>query len=1003
MGGGATPHQVRIGLLGPPRIERDGVVVRGFESRRAVDLLCYVAARGRPVPRRELATLFWGEKPDARARSNLSRVLYNLTHLLPDCLDVDRDTVALRGDIAWLDTVDFERQDAAGDPAALASAAELCRDEFMAAADVEDAGVFQEWLDGERQRWRRRAVSVLQRLTEHHLRRREYPAAEGYASRLLAIVPWSEEGHRTLMLALAGTGRRSEALKQFETCRQVLAAELGVEPAVETQALWHRIGAAAGRQRHNLPANATALVDREREMAEIAERLADPDCRLLVLLGPAGIGKTRLALAAAERQADAFLDGVHFAPVAAVDSRPGLVAAIADAVGFSFHERGTAEDQICNYLADKVLLLVLDSFEHLLPAGEDFLSTVLARAPGVKLLVTSRQRLNAGAEWLLEVGGLDYPRDESRDIDAFPAVRLFRQAAVRANQAFALAPDEGPVVARACRTVEGMPLAIELAAAWVRSLSCREIATELERDAATLTDHGRVPHHDLQALFHDSWALLSADEQTAFAQLSVCAGGFEREAAVAIAQASATLLAGLIDKSFLRRDPSGRYGMHELLRQYGLARLAASPDAQRSARDRHAAHFLGLLHDRRDIFGPRHKEVLSDIGSDFANVRAAWAWALERRLIREIAGCADSVLMYLELRSRWGEGIELFGQAVASLEAAAAAPEAAGEVRAVLGSVHAHLGWCLHRAGDVPRATASFHRSVELLRAFGSRPVRASPFYFTGIAAWLSGDNAQAEALLSESLAAATEAGALWYASLASSMLGYVACGTGRFERARECLDEGLQLSQVAGAPIAQAFALLGLGRLAAAKGQYTEARPLMEASLTISRRIEHQFGLAFALMELGAVAQQTGDLADAKRFLEESLAGSTEMGERWGVSRALMGLGALAAAQGEAGAATKHFREAGAQAIAAQAPPLMMDALLGLAEVIAARGDAAPAARMLGIVLHNASTESRTREQATALWARLGAGALPEPASPDSGRPLAETVQELLDLGALG
>ncbi|MGH8631367.1 MAG: ATP-binding protein, partial [Burkholderiales bacterium] len=341
------------------------------------------------------------------------------------------------------------------------------------------------------------------------------------------------------------------------------------------------------RPRDNLPTPPTPLIGRERELAEMARLLGDPQCRLLTLAGPGGIGKTRLAIEAADHQREAFADGAHFVSLAPIRSAEFIVPAIADAIGFAFYGAEDPKAQLLNYLSGKAPLLVLDNLEHLLE-GVALLAEILERGPAVKLLATSRERLNLHGEWVLDIQGLPFPDEAgSAEVEGYSAVALFVQTARRAHVDFVLAAEERPAVARICRLVEGMPLGIELAAAWVRTLSCREIAQEIERNladprqgmdflAASMRD---VPerHRSIRAAFDHSWNLLSAEEQQVMRQLSVFRGGFRREAAEQVAGATLPLLSALVDKSLLRRTEAGRFDLHELVRQYAAAQLQADP------------------------------------------------------------------------------------------------------------------------------------------------------------------------------------------------------------------------------------------------------------------------------------------------------------------------------------------------------------------------------------------------------------------------------------------
>ncbi|MCZ7570278.1 MAG: NB-ARC domain-containing protein [Ardenticatenaceae bacterium] len=406
-------------LFGAVQVEREGKPVRGFKSRKALAVLSYLALQARPVSRSHLADLFWGEKTEARGRANLSWVLHRLATLLPGCLQVDRHSVQFRpGPRFWLDTVAFVDLVAQGEPAALAAAAELYRGEFLAGLELEGCPEFETWLVVQRESWHQRATRVLQELIAYHTGRGEYRAGLRWAMRLLALDPWREEAHRQVMWLLARTGQRGAALAQYESCRRVLAEEFGAEPSQETQALYERILVAPVR-RHNLPLQPTSFVGREAELEALARRLADPGCRLVTIVGPGGIGKTRLAIQAAAQHFDAFLHGVTFVPLTPVSSPEHVIPAVAAALGCSFYGREEPKVQLLKYLGAKELLLVLDNFEHL-REGTDLIVDLLEGAPEVKLLVTSRERLNLRAEWLFAIEGLAYPTSSRTTVAPSP-------------------------------------------------------------------------------------------------------------------------------------------------------------------------------------------------------------------------------------------------------------------------------------------------------------------------------------------------------------------------------------------------------------------------------------------------------------------------------------------------------------------------------------------------------------------------------------------------------
>jgi diguanylate cyclase (GGDEF)-like protein len=427
-----------------------------------------------------------------------------------------------------------------------------------------------------------------------------------------------------------------------------------------------------GTQVSNLPVQLTPFVGRERELASIGAKLGDPDCRLLTLTGPGGVGKTRLAAEASLAHADAFAHGVCFVPLAPLQSVDAILLSVAQALSLDFRFSGDPQQQVLDHLSGKSMLLVLDNLEHLLDGARrdaaDVVSEVLRAGTGVKVLATSRARLGVHGEHLILVPGMDYPalaRPALPDGDAFPsptcgrgkdtlahspspfsgrgekhsAVRLFVNSARRVHPGFALTDDAATHVAAICQLVEGLPLAIEMAAGWVGLLSPEEIAAEIQRSLDILqTDLRGVPadgiaggerHRSIRAVFDHSWDLLAEREREVFQGLSVFRGSFSREAAQEVTGASLGELMALASKSLLARASGGRYQVHELLRRYGAEKLDASPDAGKTVRERHSAHYADVM-ESWDVEWPDPCWTVARTEMDVEreNARAAWDWAV---------------------------------------------------------------------------------------------------------------------------------------------------------------------------------------------------------------------------------------------------------------------------------------------------------------------------------------------------------------------------------------
>jgi predicted ATPase/DNA-binding CsgD family transcriptional regulator len=466
---------------------------------------------------------------------------------------------------------------------------------------------------------------------------------------------------------------------------------------------------------HNLPADTLPFIGRVHEIHELVQQLTSEKLRLITILGPGGMGKTRLSIEVGRKLVGHFMDGVYFVPLAAVTSAEQIVTTIAEIIGFNFHSDKQPKQQLLEHLQKQHILLIIDNFEHLLDSG-GLLTAMLHSTPQAKVLVTSREKLNLAGEVIHILSGLSAPIDTNTNTIAdYDAVKLFVETAQRAS--VEVNDAEMVVVARICQLLGGMPLGILLAAAWVDTLAIVAIEVEIKAglDILEANLHDAPPrHHSIQAAFDTSWNRLKAHEQAVFMRLAVFQDGFTREAAQIITEANIRDLQRLVHTSFIQLLPSGRYAIHELMRQYGEEKLRASGEWD-TIHKKYAQYFAEFIAPLSETpWSMASREILAEVNADFDNVRSAWLYQAEQKNIAELRRFLDGIWHFLDQYSRSQEGINLFEPLLTTFQ------DNNDDVTLFRGQLLGRLGWFYSDTGHHQKALELDKQALQIVQEFNA-------------------------------------------------------------------------------------------------------------------------------------------------------------------------------------------------------------------------------------------------------------------------------------------
>jgi predicted ATPase/DNA-binding SARP family transcriptional activator/DNA-binding CsgD family transcriptional regulator len=944
------PEAVRVKLLCDFSVSVGSRTIRQDEwrSKKAATLVKLLAlAPGHRMHREQAMDLLWPDSGKKAVSNNLRQVLYAARRVLDPASGSREHYLGLKDEVLvlspdgqlWVDVDAFEEAAAtarrARDPAAYRAAIELYAGELL----PEDR--YEEWAEGRREQLRQLYLGLLIELAGLYEGREEHALAIEVLRKATAGEPTLEEAHASLMRLYALSGRPEQALAQYQRLHDALSRALVTRPAEASRRLRDEI--AAGRLptarptdaireepsaaiKHNLPAPRTSFIGREREVVEVKRALAMT--RLLTLTGAGGTGKTRLAIEGARDLVGSYPDGVWLVELAPLSESELVAQEVANILGVQERPDEPLADALAEALAGKEMLLVLDNCEHLVEEAARLVDTLLASCPHLNVLATSREPLGVSGEVNWAVPPLSLPdatngKATAEAMMSYEAVRLFVERTRLRLLDFEVTPENAGAVARVCRKLEGIPLAIELATARMGALAVEQVAQRLETSLDVLKGNirGAAPRQQtLRATLDWSHDLLAEDERVFFGRLAVFAGGWTLDAASAACSGDGIeeddvldLLGGLVDKSLVVAEASTdgalRYRMLEPVRQYAREKLKESGEVE-EVQSRHVIYFLALAEEAQpELAGPQQRVWVELLEGEHDNLREAISWVLQRGEAALALRFGGALWRFWFQGGYLSEGVRWVEQVLAGAEPA----EATARVKALEG-----MGWLTQVQGDTERAKATYAEMMELSRELDDKGNLATALNSLGMLAVAQGDTERATSLLEENLAVLRE----------------------------------LEGEENAATVLKRYHALNLLGILAISEeADYTRGAALFKESLALAHEAEDAYRVTASLIALQYCYVLQGNYERATALYEEALAAARELGNASVeiIPEALVNLGLAALGQADYQRAVMSFKEALVTSQNSERKSTIINALEGMASVAGALGKVTRAAHLWG------------------------------------------------------
>lgn len=941
----------KLFLFGSPRIQKDQQWIP-YKTQKTLALLCYLAITQQPQQRDNLMALLWPDSSRKQAQASLRRAVHNLRQIVGDAVvQSDRQMVWVT-DALWVDVVAFQQfAEQTDDVDVSRRAIELYTGTFLEGFGLPDSVAFDEWQLYETGKLRQQFVTVLTVAVQRAETKQAWADAIELAQKYVALDTLDEHAHVQLMALYARAGRKTAVQQQYETLTAILQTELELEPSPETtQQYQHYLALAEkasggilspnqdpAQMEIRLPSFATSFVGREGELSDLREILRHPDKQLITLVGLGGVGKTRLAVQSVMlslAEMDELLVG--YCDLVPITQSP--LSTMAQQVTLKPKPKPDLHAQLVAHLQGQPCWLILDNFEHLL-AFRDEIAHLLNELPLLKFIVTCREPLGLPMEWVYPVGGLLYdaePIEQEEVASAHPtltapmtlrpASQLFVARARQAQPHLDLSQAKY-AIRRICQLVEGMPLGIELAAAWSRVLSCEQIATEIERNLDVLADpkQGRpARHQSIRVVFESSWSRLSLAEQAMLAQMSLFRGSFSHEALMVVTQGRLVTLYGLVNKALVERQANGRYRLHQLLQQFAQEKYATLP--RTSASERFATFYAKFTYQQdQQLSWDNSAEAIANLTQELPNILQAWQWLAKEAHIKPLAQMNQGLYQIYSIRGQYEQGVAQFRHITEILQARPIAQAGDDEILATLWSTQ---GEFLYVMGQLSHARHCLLQALSFCDKPEQKEARGRCERLIGTIEYRLGRYAHAQQHLMQALHLEEETNDQHDQAVILMTAGAVQQALGNYQQAEEQFQTALTLYTELAYDWGIAHTKRFLGSLARIQKAYDKATIYLTESLALCQQMNHLAGEALVLNELGQLLHETDQLDQAEQQLHQGY----QLGKTTGVvmaqAVALQNLSRVKGAQGEPQERDQFLHEALHQAVASESPPLMLDVL---------------------------------------------------------------------------